>query len=116
MVRQVFYDPERKRWKRLRRILDVTAIVSTLVLVVFFISVIKRQTLPELLLPQQKRNFKALRMTAADLKAKAQRPTRRKTKRKPSEVPLNEDEGLRAVFYVDDESAYSSLKQHIHQI
>ncbi len=117
MARQVFYDPERKRWKRLRRILDVTAIVSTIVLVVFFISVIKRQTLPELLLPQQKRNYRALPVTAADLRAKALRPLRRKTHRRPSDITLNEEEGIRAAFYVDyDASSYSSLKEHIHQI
>jgi peptidoglycan-N-acetylglucosamine deacetylase len=29
---------------------------------------------------------------------------------------LNQDEGLRAAFYQNDEPSYSSLKQHIHQI
>ena len=28
--RQIFYDPERKRWKRLRRILDISGVVFTL--------------------------------------------------------------------------------------
>jgi hypothetical protein len=60
-MKQIFYDPQRKRWKRLRRIMDVTAVVSTIVLIVFFLSVVKRQTLPELLLPAQKRNYKALK-------------------------------------------------------
>ncbi|HEY0759528.1 MAG TPA: polysaccharide deacetylase family protein [Acidisarcina sp.] len=114
MIRQVFSDPDLKRWKRLRRVLDAVAILSTLVLVVFFFSVIKRQTLPELLLPQQKRNYKAVK---PELKLKGQRPSRRRTNRKPSDIPLNSDEGLRAAFYVGyDESSYSSLKQHIHQI
>jgi spore germination protein YaaH len=49
--------------------------------------------------------------------AKNQRPARRKTTRKPSEIPLNSGEGLRAAFYVqDDEASYSSLKEHVHQI
>ena len=48
---------------------------------------------------------------------KGQRPARRKTTRKPSEIPLNTDEGLRAAYYVqDDEASYSSLKEHVHQI
>jgi cellulose synthase/poly-beta-1,6-N-acetylglucosamine synthase-like glycosyltransferase/peptidoglycan/xylan/chitin deacetylase (PgdA/CDA1 family)/spore germination protein YaaH len=116
MTRQVFSDPDLKRWKRLRRIIDVTAVLSTVVLVFFFFSVIERQTLPELLLPQQKRNYKALK-DRPELKLKGQRPARRKTNRRPSDIPLNTDEGLRAAFYVDyDESSYSSLKQHIHQI
>ena len=32
---QIFFDPERKRWKRLRRILDAVAVLSTLVVVGF---------------------------------------------------------------------------------
>ncbi len=116
-MKQIFYDPQRKRWKRLRRIMDVTAVVSTVVLIVFFLSVVKRQTLPELLLPAQKRNYKALKQGAGDpLKKSAPRPARRKTHRRPSEIPLNGDEGLRAAFYTNDEASYSSLKAHIHQI
>ena len=61
MSQQIFLDPDRKRWKRLRRIFDVAAVLSTLVLVTFIISVYRRQTLPELLLPTQKRNYKALK-------------------------------------------------------
>src|SRR6185312_6749651 len=41
---------------------------------------------------------------------------RRTTHRLASEIPLNEDEGLRAAFYQNDEPSYSALKQHIHQI
>ena len=116
-MKQIFYDPDRKRWRRLRRIMDVTAVVSTIVLIVFFLSVVKRQTLPELLLPAQKRNYKALKQGAGDpLKKSAPRPARRKTHRRPSEIPLNGDEGLRAAFYTNDEASYSSLKAHIHQI
>jgi cellulose synthase/poly-beta-1,6-N-acetylglucosamine synthase-like glycosyltransferase/peptidoglycan/xylan/chitin deacetylase (PgdA/CDA1 family)/spore germination protein YaaH len=116
MSQQIFLDPDRKRWKRLRRIFDVAALVSTVVLVTFIFSVIRRQALPELLLPLQKRNYKALKENQPPFKAKGSRPTRRKTQRMPSEIPLNTDEGIRAAFYVDDESSYSSLKQHIHQI
>ena len=119
MSRQIFYDPERKRWKRLRRVLDLTAVASTLLLVAFFLGVIHREQLPDLLLPQQKRNYKAVkgRQTAESRRTAALRAARRKTNRKASEVPLNTGEGLRATFYTDDNAAsYSSLKQHIHQI
>jgi peptidoglycan-N-acetylglucosamine deacetylase len=116
MSQQIFLDPDRKRWKRLRRIFDVAAVLSTLVLVTFIVSVYRRQTLPELLLPSQKRNYKALKENQPALKAKGTRPSRRKSQRRPSEIPLNTDEGIRAAFYVDDEGSYSSLKQHIHQI
>jgi cellulose synthase/poly-beta-1,6-N-acetylglucosamine synthase-like glycosyltransferase/peptidoglycan/xylan/chitin deacetylase (PgdA/CDA1 family)/spore germination protein YaaH len=117
MIKPVFYDPLRKRWKRLRRIFDAVAILSTVVLVLFSIGVIRRQTLPELLLPTDKRNFKALKEShASDLKLHGPRPARRKSLRKPSDIPLNTDEGLRAAFYVNDDVSYSSLKAHVHQI
>jgi peptidoglycan-N-acetylglucosamine deacetylase len=116
-MKQIFYDPQRKRWKRLRRIMDIAGVISTVVLIIFFFSVVTRQTLPELLLPTQKRNYKALKEHAGDpLRKTAPRPARRKTHRPPSEIPLNGDEGLRAAFYMNDEASYSSLKAHIHQI
>ena len=115
--RQIFFDPQRKRWKRLRRILDVTAVVSTLVLAGFIFNVLRNQQLPELLLPTPKHNYKALPDPAAAAQRKDQRPARRKTDRKPSEIPFNTGEGLRAAYYVQDDAAsYSSLKEHVHQI
>ena len=118
MNRQIFSDPQRKRWKRLRRIFDVTAIAATLVLVAFFLNVLRREQLPELLFPQQKRNYRALQeRQRSEQKSKLARPSRRKTNRRPSEIPLNSGEGLRAAFYTDDEPAgFPSLKAHIHQL
>jgi cellulose synthase/poly-beta-1,6-N-acetylglucosamine synthase-like glycosyltransferase/peptidoglycan/xylan/chitin deacetylase (PgdA/CDA1 family)/spore germination protein YaaH len=118
MSRQIFYDPERKRWKRLRRILDLAAVASTLLLVAFFLGVIHREQLPDLLLPQQKRNYKAVkgRQTAEARRAALRAARRRTTSRRASEVPLNAGEGLRATFYTDNAPSLSSLKQHIHQI
>jgi cellulose synthase/poly-beta-1,6-N-acetylglucosamine synthase-like glycosyltransferase/peptidoglycan/xylan/chitin deacetylase (PgdA/CDA1 family)/spore germination protein YaaH len=117
--KQIFFDPERKRWKRLRRVLDVTAVASTLVLAAFIFNVLRYQRLPELLLPVPKHNYKALLLDQSPLlrNAKGQRPARRKTDRKPSEIPFNSGEGLRAAYYVqEDPASYSSLKEHIHQI
>jgi len=116
--KQIFFDPQRKRWKRLRRILDVTAVISTLVLAGFIFNVLRSQHLPELLLPTPKHNYKALPDRPSLLHgAKSQRPARRKTERKPSEIPLNSGEGLRAAYYVAyDPASYSSFKEHVHQI
>ena len=115
---QIFFDPQRKRWKRLRRILDATAVVFTLVLVIFIFNVLRYQQLPELLLPTPRHNYKALPDRVTLLRGvKEQRPTRRKTTRKPSEIPFNTGEGLRAAYYVqDDPASYSSFKEHIQQI
>ena len=114
--RQIFFDPHRKRWKRLRRVLDVAAVLSTLVVVGFIFNVMRAQRLPELLLPTPKHNYKALPDSLLH-SSKALRPARRKTERKPSEIPLNSGEGLRAAYYIsDDPASYASLKEHIHQI
>jgi len=122
MNKQVFYDPQRKRWKRLRRIFDVAAVFGTVVGVLFIIGLLRMTTLPELLLATPKRNYSPLTVTppppsAAQTKADERRGVRRKTGTKPSEIVLNSGEGLRAAYYVEDDPAsYSSLKQHIKQI
>ena len=71
-----------------------------------------------MLLPTPKHNYKALPDRQPLLRgAKDQRPARRKTDRKPSEIPFNTGEGLRAAYYVQDDAAsYSSFKEHVHQI
>ncbi len=117
----VFYDPQRKRWKRLRRVLDIAGVASTVVLAFFFFSVVRRAALPELLLAQPKRNYKPANQQIPaenDRKVKpGAKPSRRKTDRKPSEIPLNTGEGLRAAYYVDDDAAsFASFREHVHQI
>jgi peptidoglycan-N-acetylglucosamine deacetylase len=116
--KQIFFDPQRRRWKRLRRILDITAVISTLVLAGFIFNVFRGQRLPELLLPTQKHTYKGLQNRAlVNHNVRPQHPARRKTDRPPSEIPFNTDEGLRAAYYVPyDAASYSSLKEHVHQI
>ncbi len=120
MNRQVFYDPQRKRWKRLRRVFDVLALLGLVLGTVFIIGLIRMKPLPELFLQAQKRNYRALNVRSAFTARSAQklrRSAHRKTDTKPGDVPLNEGEGLRAAYYVEDDPAsYSSLKQHISQI
>lgn len=114
----IFYDEKRRRWKRLRRVLDSSAGIGLVLLVVFVIGVLRIRPLPELLLEQPKHNYHTLNSppVPAD-KAKKARSAHRKTDRKPSDVPLNADEGLRAAYYVDyDASSYSALRQHVQQI
>ncbi len=115
----IFYDEKKRRWKRLRRILDISAAVGLLLFIIFAIGALRIRPLPELLLETPKHNYRTLAnppIPAAD-KTKKERSAHRRTDRKPSDIPLNEDEGLRAAFYVvDDASSYSSLKQHVKQI
>ena len=120
MNRQVFYDPQRKRWKRLRRVFDVLALLGLVLGTVFVIGLLRMKPLPELFLRAQKRNYRALaNQTTPQLKPgqKLHRSAHRKTDVKPGDVPLNSGEGLRAAYYVEDDPAsYSSLKQHIAQV
>jgi peptidoglycan-N-acetylglucosamine deacetylase len=115
---QIFFDPERKRWKRLRRIFDIAAVLCTLVLAGFIFNIFRGQKLPELLLPIPKHNYRALPEKQAQVRgAKAQHPAHRKSDRKASEIPFNTGEGLRAAYYVDyDAASYASFKEHVHQI
>ena len=116
--RQIFYDPERKRWKRLRRILDAAAVIidaggGRISSSVSFAT----RHLPELLLPTPRHNYRALPDRQPLLRLRNLRPSRRKTGRRPSDIPLNSGEGLRAAYYVpDDAASYSSFKEHVHQI
>ena len=116
--KQIFFDPHRKRWKRLRRILDATAVLTTLVLAGFIFNVLRSQPLPELLLATPRHNYKALPDRTPALRAnRLPLPARRKTDRKPSEIPFNSGEGLRAAYYApDDPGSYSSFKAHVHQL
>src|SRR6202789_4475476 len=116
MNKPVFYDPQRKRWKRLRRIFDILALSGLLLGGVFIVGLLRMKPLPELFLQAQKRNYRAL-VNQTPLAVKLRLSAHRRTDLKPGDVPLNSGEGLRAAYYVEDDPAsYSSLKQHIAQI
>ena len=108
MNKQVFYDPQRKRWKRLRRIFDTCALLGLLLGSMFIVNLWRMKPLPELLLQAPKRNYRALAnppATSAKPGQKLRRSAHRKTDLKPSDVPLNSGEGLRAAYYVEDDPA-----------
>ena len=117
MMKPIFYDPDRKRWKRLRRVFDVVAVLSTVVLVAFGINVLHRERLPELFLPVPKRNYRPLRNSTRHPSPRIQRNLRRRRKKRPSDIPFNSGEGLRAAYYVDyDAASLVSLRRHVHDI
>ena len=120
MTGQVFYDPQRKRWKRLRRIFDVLALIGLIVGIIFVVGLLRVKPMNELLLPAATHNYRALDgrpAPATKPNQKLRRSPHRKTDKAPSDIPLNSGEGLRAAYYVEwDPSSYSSLKQHIKQI
>src|ERR1700693_5285679 len=121
MPEPVFYDPKRARWKRLRRLVDVLVAILSALIIFFVYTTLRDERLPELLFSPQKRAFKALKENEKEkarerLKKLALR-SHRKSKLAPSEVKLNQEEGIRAAFYVPwDAASFSSLRDFSRQI
>jgi len=122
MAKAVFYDPRQARWKRLRRILDITALTVSLVVVFFVYNALHTEHLPELLLQTEKRPYHSLTEKEKE-KAKEKRRLaaihrgHRRAKKPPSQLPLNAETGVRAAFYVPwDAASFASLREYAHQV
>ncbi len=124
MAQPVFYDPRQARWKRLRRLFDVLG-VSIMLLVVFFVyNALKSQPLPALEWRVQTKPYHALKEKEKKEKEKlkerqklAALRSHRKSKKAPSQVVLNSEEGIRAAFYdPSDAASFSSLREYSRQI
>src|ERR1700688_3253530 len=121
MAEPVFYDPERARWKRLRRLVDALVVALSALIIFFVYTTLRGERLPELLFSPQKRAFKALKESEKDKARERQKKlanrSHRKSKLAPSEVTLNQEEGIRAAFYVPwDAASFSSLRDFSRQI
>jgi peptidoglycan-N-acetylglucosamine deacetylase len=115
MPNPVFYDPQLKRWKNLRLLLNIAGLVTTFVVIVFLYSAVRIEALPKTIWPETRHTYKPIR----DFRRHAGPAlgSHRKTAKRPSDVVLNEDEGLRGAFYVTwDKGSYSSLKAYLRQI
>jgi peptidoglycan-N-acetylglucosamine deacetylase len=118
MAKPIFYDPQRKRWGRLRVLLNAAGLLITGLVVFFIFTVLfQSETLKPLLLPAQKRNWKAIKEAETRRNQTSVKGTHRKTKASPSEVVLNADEGIRAAYYVTwDATSFVALKEYYPQI
>ncbi len=116
MSNPIFFDPDRRRWKRIRKSIDVAVVVFSLLLGFFAITVVRKTSLPNVLLADQKKNYRALKSDERKRPPKV-RTTHRKTPVPASQVVLNSGEGIRGAFYVTwDAASYSSLREYIHQL
>ena len=122
MAQPVFYDPLKARWKRIRLAFDLVGLCITLLIVFFAYTALRGEPLPDLLLPAQKRPYRALKEKEKE-KAKERRRLaavhrgHRKSRSAPSQVKLNAEEGIRAAYYVPyDAASFSSLRQYARQI
>ncbi len=124
MAKQVFLDPNQARWKRIRRIVDAAALTLTFLLIFFIYTVLSSEPLPDLSLRSEKRPYHALKENEKD-KAREKRRVatlaraghRRRSRKAPSQIKLNAEEGVRAAFYVSwDAASFSSLRENARQI
>jgi peptidoglycan-N-acetylglucosamine deacetylase len=124
MAKQVFYDPKQARWRRIRRVFDATAIALTLLVIFFVYSALRSEPLPDLSWLTEKRPYHRLKQ---DEQAKAREKRRlatlaraghrHQTRKSPSQVTLNSEQGVRAAFYVSwDPASFSSLREYARQI
>ena len=106
----IFYDAEKVRWRRTRRILELSGVTLTLLLVYFFVTIAGSVELPSSLLPDTRPLYHALKKK--QLKQVNFREGRRKRVANIGQVPATYDP-LRAAFFVSwDPNSLASLKQH----
>src|SRR5499427_1813765 len=124
MAKQIFYDPNQARWKRIRRVVDACAIAITLLLAFFVYTAFRHEPLPELTWKSEKRPYHKLKETEKErarekrrVAALARAGSRRKSHKPASQVKLNSEEGIRGAFYVSwDAASFSSLREYARQI
>ena len=93
----IFYDEERRRWRRTRRVLEISGALFAFVVVVFVINVLRKPDLPELLLPYTRPLLRGIR-GAKNSKLPVVRHGRKKRVSALGQVPDHYDP-LRAAFY-----------------
>ena len=108
----IFYDEERVRWRRTRRVMEISGVLLTLLLAYFFVTIAVSVELPAGLLPDTKPGYHPL-------KAKKKTPVREGRRRRVENigsVPASYDP-VRAAFYVSwDPNSIASLKKHYKDI
>ncbi|HEY8714087.1 MAG TPA: polysaccharide deacetylase family protein, partial [Candidatus Acidoferrum sp.] len=111
----IFYDAERVRWRRTRRVLEITAILLTVSLAYFFVTIAVSVDLPAGLLPDTRPGFHPLKLKP-NAKLLPVREGRRRRVANIGSVPASYDP-LRAAFFVSwDPNSLASLKAHYKEI
>src|SRR3984957_1734765 len=106
----IFYDSEKVRWRRTRRILEVSGALLTLLLIYFFLTIAGSVELPAALLPDTRPIYHSIKKKL--LKPVVQREGRHKRVANIGQVPASYDP-LRAGFFVSwDPNSLASLKKH----
>jgi cellulose synthase/poly-beta-1,6-N-acetylglucosamine synthase-like glycosyltransferase/peptidoglycan/xylan/chitin deacetylase (PgdA/CDA1 family)/spore germination protein YaaH len=110
----IFYDAEKVRWRRTRRILEISGVLLTLLLVYFFVTVAGSVELPSSLLPDTRPAYHSVKKKNA--KQVNAREGRHRRVARIGQVPAGYD-ALRAAFFVSwDANSLASLKKHYKDI
>src|ERR1700739_2451396 len=111
----IFYDEERRRWRRTSRFLEIAGAIFTLLAITFFISVLVSPRLPEPLLPTNRSALHPVREKSRT-RITLRRTGRQRRIESLGQVPAAYDP-LRAAFYVSwDPTSLAALQQHFHDI
>ena len=116
----IFYDEERRRWRRTRRVLEISGVLFTLLILTFLFNIMRRPNLPDLLLPERGPLYHPIAQPPArhfpKLKRINYRPSRTRKVAALGSIPAQYDP-LRAAFYVNwDSNSLASLELHYHDI
>src|SRR5258708_5000521 len=110
----IFYDAEKVRWRRTRRILEISGGLLALLLIYFFLTIAGSVELPAALLPHPRHIYHALKKKL--LKPVALREGGHKRVANIGQVPPKYDP-LRSAFFVSwDPNSLASLKKHYKDI
>jgi len=108
----IFYDAERVRWRRTRRVMEISGVLLTLLLAYFFVTIAVSVELPAGLLPDTKPGYRAVKSK----KKPATREGRRRRVANIGKLPASYDP-VRAAFFVSwDPNSLASLKKHYKDI
>jgi cellulose synthase/poly-beta-1,6-N-acetylglucosamine synthase-like glycosyltransferase/peptidoglycan/xylan/chitin deacetylase (PgdA/CDA1 family)/spore germination protein YaaH len=111
----IFYDEQRRRWRRTSRVLEICGALFTVLVVIFFISVLVNPRLPEPLLPTNRSELHPV-YERVRTKAAVKRTGRHKRVASLGQMPATYDP-LRAAFYVGWEpTSLAALQQHYRDI
>jgi len=111
----IFYDAERVRWRRTRRIMEISGVLLTALLAYFFVNIAASVELPAGLIPDTRPIYKALKLKTGP-KVVPGREGRHRRVENIGNVPASYDP-LRAAYYVSwDSNSLASLKRHYKDI
>ncbi len=105
----IFYDAEKVRWRRTRRILESSGVLLTLLLVYFFVTVAGSVELPSSLIPDTRPVYHSVKKKNTKVASSRQRHLR---VARIGQIPEGYDP-LRAAFFVSwDANSLATLKKH----